>query len=166
MKRLLLFTLIFAVLLSTAGCAHSSIVDPVSFYYPHKTFTYAAPDDVIAPEIREGSQIANIQQLLNAYLEGPKDLTLVFPFPKGTRLVDTAKIDDVRIITLSDDLAVLSGVNLTLACCCLAKTVMAYSGEDSVQIQLESALLDGESSIVISADTVILFDTITPQSAD
>ena len=162
MKECLSILLVIINLFSLTSCSGESIESPVFFYYMQKEFTYYSHDDVIGYEIREGNQIKDIRNLLSTYLQGPESQTLDSPFPTGTQFINAAKGEHALVLTLSDEFAALTGIELTLACCCLAKTVMNYTGETAVQIQVESDLLDGESSIVMDSDSVILFDTIAP----
>lgn len=162
MKRYLSVFLLIISMLSLFACSRQTIDNPVTFYYMRKDFTYSASDDVVAREVRDGAHLTDIRYLLTAYLDGPEDQSLDSPYPSGTKFVNAAKSEHALIITLSNEFASLTGVKLTLACCCLAKTVMDFTGETTIQIQTESGTLDGEASIMVRPDTIVLYDTILP----
>ena len=158
MKRFLCVLLVLVLLLPVAACTDNNIEHPISFYYLRRANSFGAPDSVIAPEIVEGAQFSHIAPMLRSYLMGPRDLTLGSPFPKGTYLLDVDIGTDAISITLSDSFASLTGIELILACCALAKTVAEFSGFDTIEIQTASELLDGDTSLIIHASDMILYD--------
>ena len=158
MKRFLCILLLFALLLPVTACTDKNIERPISYYYLRRTNSFGTPDSMIAPEIVEGALFSHIAPMLRSYLMGPRDLTLSSPFPKGTYLMNVDIGTDTISITLTDSFASLTGIELTLACCALAKTVTEFSGIDTVQIQTASELLDGDTSIIIHAGDIILYD--------
>ena len=166
MKRCLAALLLIISLFFLFACSSENIDTPVSFYYTRKDFTYSSLDDVVVQEVRDGTHITDLRDLLTLYLNGPQEQYLESPYPSGTKLISSAKAENALIITLSNEFASLTGIKLTLACCCLAKTVMDFSAETAIQIQTESGSLDGESSLIIYPDTMVLFDTILPSAKD
>ena len=166
MKRFLCMLLVMMMLLPLLGCTDKKIDEPISFYYQRRSYSLDSKDSVIVPEIVDGSRYSNISLVLGSYFRGPSDPTLESPFPAGTYLLDTAINDDLLVITLSDNFAILTGIDLSLACCALAKTAMDYSGVNAVQIRAVTALLDGDTSITVHAEDIILYDSYTHTATD
>ena len=166
MKRFLSILLTFFLIFSFFGCKSNTIEEPVSFYYLRKNITFNAEDSVIGYEIADGSQFTHVSKMLAAYLKGPKDQNLTSPFPAGTYLLNTEKIDDLLIVTLSDNFAALTGISLSIACCALTKTIVEYTGVEAVEIQTVFGLLDGEKSVIIYADDIVLYDSYETTSTE
>lgn len=159
MKHVIITLLVLALLLSCGGCKSQKIDDPVSFYYLRRSYDFGSTDSILTAETKDASQYPSLSMMLGAYLRGPSDLTLATPFPVGTYLLDLKTENDCLYIVLSDNFASHTGIDLSLACCALAKTAMDFSGVTSVQIRAVTALLDGESSITVTADMILLHDS-------
>lgn len=159
MKRFLCILLVLSFLLPAMGCRSEKIDTPVSFYYLRKSYAFGDADSILAAEIKDASQYPSTSAMLGAYLRGPGELTLEPPFPAGTYLLDLKEENGCLFITLSDNFASHTGIALSLACCALAKTAMEFSGAETVQIRAVTALLDGESSITVTADAIVLHDS-------
>lgn len=164
MKKIISFLLVIALLLTFAGCAgnREKILSPVSMYYLRNEFTYGSADSVITPEVRDGDPYNNdAKTILSAYLLGPKSDDLRSPFPKNTRLLQLTMNDNTAQLVLTNTFASLNGIQLTLACVCLAQTVMSLTGVASVQISADSELLGGNKSITIDSDSINLTESLT-----
>lgn len=166
MKRGICFLLILTMILSLCGCRRNNIENPISFYYLRKAPSFGTQDSVIAAEIVDGGEFSTVSKVLHFYLRGPKDATLKMPFPPGTYLLDAKIAGDQLKITLSDSFAAHTGVSLSLACCVLAKTAMEYADVLSVEIRTNSALLDGEESIIIHYNDLVLYDSCDMAESD
>lgn len=165
MRRGISFFLCIALFLCLNACSsrQEDIINPVSFYYlqvqPAGQIFHGSAESVIAPEIREGHGFSDhLSMLLEQYLTGPVEENLQSPFPAGTTLIEWDADDDVLSITLSDQLAELTGVDLTLACACLSKTCFAYDDYSTVSIQAQNLLLDGKASITMEVNTLLMLD--------
>lgn len=158
MKRLLCIVIVLSFMLPFFGCKSNTIESPLPLYFLRKSQHFGSEDSIFFPEIVDSTQFASLSSMLRFYLQGPIDSTLKSPFPKNIYLVEVEISEDILIITLSDSLATLTGVDLSLACCALAKTTYAFNGIETVQIQARSALLDGEASITIHIGDIVLFD--------
>jgi len=67
-------------------------------------------------------------------------------------------------IVLCDEFATLKGLDLTIACACLSRTVIALTGCHEVIISAESMQLDGKNFITLSRDSYLLLDTEVSES--
>ena len=70
----------------------------------------------------------------------------------------TAMDQNTLYVTVSKELAQLSGLELTLACSCLSMTCMELTGAENIVISAENSLLDGQKSITMNKDTLLLID--------
>ena len=159
MKPAISMLLVLVLLVSCVGCKSQKIDDPVSFYYLRRSYNFGSSDSILAAEIKDASQYSTLSVMIGAYLRGPSDLTLASPFPAGTYLLNLKEENGCLYITLSDNFASITGIDLTLACCALAKTAMEFSDAESVQIEAITALLDGDSFINVTADSIFLHDS-------
>ncbi len=157
MKPWLIFILLVCLMLSMAGCRDIKIEMPVAFFYIRSEYAYDEKG-VLAPEYVEGSGFSDVSDLMEAYLAGPTDPSLVSLIPRQTQLLDIQEQADLLTVTFSQQLAALSGPELSLCCCALAKTLMEYTAVDAVRLQAENALLDGKSAIVVHAGDMLLYD--------
>lgn len=162
MKHVSIISLLLVIALVLPACSYEATEDENCFYYLNPSVELEQAETVICATAcsAEGS----LTQLLEAYLEGPRDDSLISPFPDGTSLVHIAQEGESLSVILSDELAQITGIELTLACVCFAKTAISLTRVSHVEIRAESALLDGKSSVTINADALILeFDTMPKQ---
>jgi hypothetical protein len=163
MKKLLLTFILIGMVLPLCACTPQTqeLRDPVAFYYPRQDIVYNETDGVLAPEFREGAGMKDdAAALLQLYLSGPQDSTLRTPFPAGLRIITVNRTGKTLYLTLSHDLANLSGLELTVACASLTKTCMALTGVSAVQIRAQGgALLDGAGYIYMDESNLLLLDS-------
>lgn len=146
------------ILLSLCACTpEQALQEPVAFYYPKAQVSYGTADGAITFELRESASLQNID-LLSLYLKGPVGETLAQPFPENVDIMHFQFEDQEALLVLSDNYATLSGLSLSVANACLAKTVMELTTADTVSISCESKPLDGETVIILSKQSLILFD--------
>ena len=162
MKRILTFCLIL-LLIPLGGCKNDNveIEAPVTVYYKRAQPTHRTEDSVIAPTTIEGKDYEDDHfYLLSKYLKGSTDPSFARTFPRGTTLVSFKQEALTAKIVLSDRFSSLSGMDLTIACVCITRTVMAMTGCQEVIISAQSAKLNGENFITISADSYLLIDSV------
>ena len=159
MKHFLASMLILAVLLGLCACSSADSPEkPISYYYPVAQLQYDASGTVISAETREGSQLTTLNAMLELYLNGPVDPAYKNPFPQGLQLQTVVLTEDTLYLTFSDELAALSGMELTVACCAITLTCLELTTVTYVSIRTESALLGGEKSITMNRDCLLLLD--------
>lgn len=161
MKRTLCVTLVILLLLTFTGCKDNSdsYIKPANFYYSNTSVTFFKSDAVIAHEVRETVNYNdNIVDILNAYLKGPVSDKLSSPFPTGLRVVATQIINDSIVITFNNELASLSGLDLTIACSCICATVAELTGYNRVEFKSDGSLPDNLTSLVFSYDELLFID--------
>lgn len=162
MKQIFALCLIL-LLIPLAGCQDKTTQpeEPVTVYYKLATPTHGTENSVIAPTTIEGKgHEDDYFYLLSRYLKGSGDPLFARTFPRGTTLV-SFKLDALTAkIVLSDRFSSLSGMDLTIACVCITRTVMEMTGCQEVIISANTTKLDGEKYITLSADSYLLIDNV------
>lgn len=154
MKRSV-FTLLLCVLLIFSGC--QVVRKPnkeLCFYYLQSSIVYGSTDGVIAAENKHAPNEPDLENLIVQYLEGPGEPSLRSPFPANTRLVSVHLRGDTLEIQLSVDFSILTGMDRTLACACLAKTVFPLTTAEQVLILTEGS----DKTMLIRRDGLTLWD--------
>ena len=167
MKKVISLILCLFLVGCVYGCKKSiTYQQPVTFYYLQRDPSYDSNSKTIQAHILEGKDLKDFQETILTYLQGPEDASLYSPFPANMLLLGYETFEQTLYLTFSDELGTLSGLELTLACCCLALTAMDLTGMDQVNISADRALLDGERSIQLSRDTILLMDLIQQPHTD
>ena len=165
MKHWISLLLGLAFLLSAFGCTQTSPAPklPVTFYYPAVETVYDGKAPVIHPEIRDGSGYEdNMEGLLNIYLKGPSSENLRSPFPRGVTVSRLTVTTAMVTLELNSEFARLSGIDLTMACVCIASTLFDLAPLERVQILAADSMLDGQTSITLDRNDILLLDTPQP----
>ena len=149
-RRLRPLVLILAALVLFSGCSVVTNSDdsgtPVSLFYEYRNAEQVQDlESVIGDEERSVS-VLSLWDFLDLYFQGPLSEDMISPFPAGTRVMDIQYDNSIPTITLSGEYFSLMGVDLSVACCCLAKTVCDFIGRDSV------ILMDETDSIRMEID--------------
>ena len=161
MKQWIAALLACCIMLLIVGCNKKEPVEegPV-FYYCAAELKFGMENQAILFEHRADAQNRTTAEVLNLYLAGPKSEGLRSPFPSGLKLMEVRSEEGTLFITLSSALAELSGLELTMVCCCLSLTGMELTGAQQVTISAEGALLNGQKSITMDKDSLLLLDTV------
>lgn len=161
MKRILAFLLLICGILTSTGC-QSKPEQPqntVTVYYKASTIEYGTADGVIIPfQLDATGHEGDIAYLLNYYFANLPSEECAVTFPSFTRLVSLERDGLTAKITLNDEFAELTDLNLSIACACLTQTVISLTGCQEVIISAESAKLDGQNFITLSRDSYLLLD--------
>lgn len=156
---------LISVLLFLCACNRQTQGVPsgsVRFYYLQNEIAYNSADSVVSYETKQPSKLTP-EELISQYLHGPTKKNLVSPFPAELKLISiTQDYDNIKIV-LSDELTALSGLELTLACSCLTKTLQGILPAESYEISSTGGKLNGKSSILITPNTFVWEDTL-PES--
>ena len=161
MKRILSVLLILMTV-SLAGCADQQDVNlpkTLKFYYCNTDISYNEPDGLISAEIRERQGNANtMEAIVTEYLKGPSNDKYYSPFPDGTALTELNMGDDVLYITLNKNFSDLTGIDLTLACACMAKTMREIADVDTIVIDVANGIYGKNLKVTIEKDGLITAD--------
>ncbi len=161
MRRSACLLLTIWMLFTLVGCKQSteSLVAPADFYYRVASSTYGKQDSIISSEKRESAGCENdLNALIERYLEGPVSNKLSSVIPASAYVLDVTKKDSKIKIDMSPAFARLSGIDLTIACSCLSMTLLSYTDADEVEIRVPHSLLDGNQSITMSREGLLLMD--------
>ncbi len=159
MKKILCFLLIGALLFA-AGCSRSQ-AEPqgTPFYYCTAEADYSSGSTAISREYRQDVPTHSLMGALELYLAGPQSSDLVAPFPEGMVILSAVLEGDTVLLTVSMELTALTGLDLTMACGCLTLTSLALTGARQVQISPIYGLLDGQRTITMDRNTLLLTDS-------
>ena len=170
MKRIFAILMLLLLPLSLLGCSKEpEFAAPVSFYYlrapmPNGEVVHGSPDSVIFADIRESAgRETDYEYLLKLYLTGPQDERYESPFPRSTFLTEFKLENGIATLVLTDNLAKLTGIDLSLACGCLTMTVLEMTDAQLVIIQTENELLNGKDRLIYQRDSFLLFDDTLPE---
>ena len=161
MKRMLLCLLAVATLFVWTGCTRQNTQEDerVVFYYQRAQIAYGSTEGVIAAEHREPQENwTELTGALNAYVDGPRTTELANVFPENCDVLVFTVSRNVAEVHMSRSFAQLQGMDLTLACVCMTKTVMALTDVKTVRISAEDSLLAGEQYLELNAKSVLYFD--------
>lgn len=157
MKRFLSLLLATVILLS--GCSKPNLGETVEqnsellFYYTVKELSQPGVELAVQAESRD-AQVYTLDEMLSLYFRGPESDTLISPFPAGTKVLDITEADGELILVMSGEYFTLSGVELSLAACCLVNTVCQYANADRITVidEMERVRLSLESDNYLLTD--------------
>ena len=167
MKRRVTVLLVIVLCLQMfTACGNGLGTAPVRFYYVSRNAESLESQEVILPEDRN-VRADSLTELLRQYLIGPETETLVSPFPAGTEVLEIVETEDAVSLCLSVQYFSLTGIDLSVANCCMCQTVCAYTGKDrlilmdetqTIQLNLnpEQYLL-GDQAVEESSKTFTLY---------
>ncbi len=164
MKKAITILLIFACVFSLFGCDadQEELKKPVTVYYKRAQMGYGASDSVIATYALEAvGHETDTTFLFQEYLHGPDSSDFSTTFPSGTALISYQLEGLTAKVVLSDQFATLTGIDLSVACACLSKTIMSLTDCREVIIRAEHAQLDNNNFITISSNSYLLQDLIS-----
>ena len=159
MKRFLAILLCLCLLLPLLGCQTEELQSPGTFYYYRVETAYSGTDGVIAPEVRELSGIReDLGAILALYCQGPQSKDLEVPIPQGTPVPGYALEDGVLTLQFDTSFAALTGIELTVAAGCFARTFLPLTGAQTLVLTADGALLDGQSALTVTLGDLDLRD--------
>lgn len=165
MRKTLSMFLILALLLALCACASGDKETPARFYYLREpdNFLYGSSEGVVTFEERDSAgHSGDLKYLLTLYLQGPVTEGLESPFPTGSKLVELSHSGAELILTLDSNFATLTGMDLTLACVCLARTCLSLVNVQSIHILAASPKGEIIINETITIDSLLLEDNAVP----
>ncbi len=166
MKRILCLLLILLLAASMAACQEDkpSFQSPVTVYYRTVAAENDLAESVIGSITLEGApHKGNPQSLLNEYLKGTSEEGFSTTFPASTKVLGLSVTANSAKLQLNASLARLTGVDLSVACACIALTTMELTGVNTVRISASGTTLDGAEELVLNRDSLILLDLYNGQ---
>ena len=161
MKRIVIFILAVALLLSGCSVASQNIKEPVEFYYLQRCSgnedykTYFSEGAIVAEHREASGHKDDLFYLISMYLRGPLTPELISPFPSGSAVSRVIRDGDTLYVNLNAASANAEDLELTLVWACLAKTCIALT--DATTIRIESRNTDGKMLFqhTVTRDTLI-----------
>ena len=167
MRRILFLLLTLLLIVGMFGCNAPQEKEPehsVVVYYRRTQPTYGSADSVIAAyNMPTEEQQEALPILLTRYFESAPSDEFSSPFPTGLSLVSFENDAYTAKIVLSHNFSNLTGIDLSIACICLTRTVISLTSCSEVIISAEDALLDGHRFITLGQDSYLLLDNIPVQ---
>ena len=160
MKKLLCIILVLCCFAGITGCGAEPIPeDSYTVYYRQKNPAYGNPDGVIAQTyLLTAGHEDDIPYLLRKYLVSTPGDDLISPFPETISLINFKQEGPTVKIVLSNEIANLSGMELTIALTCLTRTVVSLTNCQEVIISAATAQLDGQNYITLTPDSFLFLD--------
>ena len=151
MRRLLRLSALALVCLALLpGCAATSHSaesgTPVSLYYEYQNADQVQDLESIIGVEKRSVSVLSLWDFLDIYFKGPVSEDMIYPFPAGTSVQAIQYTNSIPTLTLSGEYFSLMGIDLSVACCCLSKTVCEFTGRSSV------ILVDETESIRMEID--------------
>lgn len=174
MKRLICLLLTAVTLLSGCALGQERLKEPVTFYYLRQHGTQEENDlfffeGAIGAEVREVSgHRDDLNYLLALYMQGPKDSNLQFPFPVGSKIVETRMEGSRLTIVMNAISSRFNEMDVTISCACIAKTCMGLADVTAVTVESHGPDDRVLFSRTFTNENLILEDTATlpPETAD
>lgn len=106
------------------------------------------------PTVGSG-ELDEVEALVSALLDGPSEEGLTNPFPPGVRLLDWDLRGECLELNFSEEYGSLTGVDLTLADCCLVLTLCQLERVEQVCLLVEGKPAAGRERRELSPEDVI-----------
>lgn len=164
MKKATAWILCLCFLVGMGGCARQSnaeqLKSPMKFYYKTSDASYGDGLGATDYELRETyGHEADYVWVLTEYLKGPLSQKLTAPFQRSVSIVSAERSGDRLQLRMTQELANLSGVDLTVACACITLTCLEFPGVEAVSICAVGSKLDGKTEILLSRNNLLLEDS-------
>ena len=151
MKRLICLILWLTLAFSLSACNPGSLKEPGTFYYRRTVTAFQGSDGVIAPEERELAGISgDLTAILDLYCSGPVSPDLENLLPPDARVLSHTLKDGELTLHFAESLANLTGIDLTLAAGCLARTFLTLTNADTLVLTAGGALLNGQTAMHVT----------------
>ena len=155
MKKMICMFFLILYLTNLSACSNKTKMATANFYYLDNMPHYHTNETVIQPESRELSiTLTETETIIREYLDGPNTKQLTSPFPSGTKLISIQPGKEMTEIVLSDEIAQLSGIDLTVACACLSATILEISQSESVHIRAETANIGPQGYVIMDQQSI------------
>ena len=162
MKRLICMILCLCLVFPLLACEPQYDDNSRIFYYRRSTTAFSGTNGVLAPERRDLRQITgDLGAILDLYCQGPYSEGLENPLPPGTQVKTYSLKDGQLSLHFNDKLMGLSGIDLTLAAGCVARTFLEITGAEVLIITADGTLLNGQTSMRLTLQDLALMDGST-----
>lgn len=165
MKVYIAIVLLISVFLS--GCQNLDKPEDnhITFYYVQAQEENTPTSTVVIPvsQISSPNSISP-ETIINKYLEGPDDSSLLNFYPNGTHLLEIEDNGKTMIITLSKECAALSPLDITISGSCMAMTLFPYIEAEKITIIAEGGFTNVDEAPVFDRNNIAITDYIQSAS--
>lgn len=158
MKRWLFGALAVCLLLS--GCRLDSAFETASFYYLDAGYADRMSDPIRKEQKEITGHAGDLSYLMHLYLMGPSGEGLKSPLPGSCTLISIENREGVIQVKLSDTRSSLTESEFSLACACLALTILDFTQAQAVTIT------SGTRKVSMNTQTLTLYDSGTPAATE
>ena len=147
------------------GCQAQEVLAPnqpdnIYFYYMRQPLGYGEENGVIgAQSVDLRGWDVDYLQLMRLYLNEPTEAGLRMPIPGDVSVLSVTVDNGVATVTMSRNFSQLSGYNLTIAACCITKTLCQFEDIQTVRLRAQNAQLAGDEYLELSEDSAVLTDS-------
>ena len=166
MKRFVTIFLVLILITATTACTNMQKQGrAVQFYYPTEKVKHGTEQGVIASETRYFNEEEALLNIISMYIQGPVSEDLRSPFPADLTVKELIRSSASIKMILSDHIAEQSGINLTLTCACIQKTLNGITGVDAVQIAAENEKINNQDMLILNSNNIFLIDSVISNPA-
>ncbi len=165
MRRLIAVAVILVGLFSLTACSSEETViqenDGYVLWFPVNMSSDRMDSAAVVKETQEWYKVPNAQDLMQALLDGPHTIGLHTPFPDGVSVhfISTDEKRQTIWVDLSEEYAILTGYNLTIADYCITMTLSQLPGVENVRITVEGETLTTRNRQTMRNADVLLSGT-------
>ncbi len=169
MKKIIAIILSLLIIVPCSACAkeNQEFYKPSTFYYLNRNISYGVEHGVIGSELQETAYIGNnLKDLLEQYLKGPQNPSLYLGIGSNVTVKDVKYVNETVTVIFSEEFSLLSDIELTLACSCVALTFLDYTQAEKVQFYASGVVLGDTGKIIMTRDRLLQTDQLLPESND
>lgn len=156
---------IFLALLFLLGCAPQTDLAaqmqlPFDFYYRTVETDFNSENGVVCPQTRDlkRAQLPSLSELFELYMQGPEGEELILPIPKDAKLNSVDRKQGLVEFHFSEEYLTASGIELSIADACLAKTAFQLENVIRVRILVEDSGNHILRDTSLEKNDIVLFD--------
>lgn len=155
-----IFPLILAVCLLFSGCQVKTANETAEFYYVQAAYQTDLGNPIAAEWKEITGHSGDLAYLVQLYLVGPSQDTLVSPFPRSCQFLSASKTDYGIQIKLSDTELTMTDAAFTLGCACLTLTFLGIAQVQAVTV------ISGNRKVTMDRSTLTLYDSGVPAATE
>ncbi len=160
MKKWISLMVLACLLLTLSGCRLDRKNDSkVIFYFCNVSLPYQETDAVLAP-VSQPSNLKKtpLKELIAMYLQTPGSQSFSNKL-YSSKIYEMVQEHTKLYLTLSNEVRYLEGIDLTIGCVCLAKTVFSLTEYETLIIDCQSGIKYVEGPLVHTRSNIMLTDT-------
>ena len=163
MRKIICLLLVLCSFSGLLGCTPAQEEAPpensILVYYKRDAAVYGTADGVIAPiYMNTAEHEQDYAYLLVKYFRTAPGEGFAATFPEDLSIVSIDLAGLTAKVVLSDEIAELTGMDLTIALVCLTQTLISLTDCQEVIISAKTKQLDGRNYITLNRDSYLLID--------